>query len=282
MLPGQAGGPLPINCLSMSETSQPSVPFAGINVHAAGDLIDRHRHDYDQLIYVSTGVLAIHTDAGDWVASRDRAIRIPAGTWHQHRVYGAASIHTVGFWPSDAPASNTATNGAPGIEGPIGRAPATADSPSVLAVDGLLRELLLAYTDRELPRDEATRMRAVLHDRLNHAHIAPLRLPAADDPRLAEACALVAADLGTPRTLAWLAGQVGAGERTLNRLYHNEFGMTYPQWRTNLRVFHAMISLAEGATVTETAHACGWATPSAFIDTFARTMGQTPGTYRQP
>jgi methylphosphotriester-DNA--protein-cysteine methyltransferase len=38
--------------------------------------------------------------------------------------------------------------------------------------------------------------------------------------------------------------------------------------------------LAEGATVTETAHACGWATASAFVDTFARTMGQTPGAYR--
>ena len=56
--------------------------------------------------------------------------------------------------------------------------------------------------------------------------------------------------------------------------------MTYPQWRTTLRVFQAMIRLAEGANVTETAHACGWATTSAFIDTFTRSMGQTPGTYR--
>ena len=59
-----------------------------------------------------------------------------------------------------------------------------------------------------------------------------------------------------------------------------KFGMTYPQWRTSTRVFQAMIQLAEGATVTETAHRCGWATTSAFVDTFARTMGQTPGAYR--
>ncbi len=56
--------------------------------------------------------------------------------------------------------------------------------------------------------------------------------------------------------------------------------MTYPQWRTNVRVFHAMIELSDGATVTETAHGCGWATTSAFVDTFTRTMGQTPGAYR--
>jgi AraC-like DNA-binding protein len=55
--------------------------------------------------------------------------------------------------------------------------------------------------------------------------------------------------------------------------------MTYPQWRTQTRVLHALIHLAEGASVTETARRCGFATASAFIDTFTRTMGQTPGQY---
>lgn len=124
---------------------------------------------------------------------------------------------------------------------------------TVVTVDGLLRELLLAYTDPELRPDESGRMWLVLRDRLSRARVRPLTLPAARDPRLAEACELVAADLRRPRTLAWLAGQVGAGERTLNRLFRRE-----------------------------AAHACGWATASAFIDTFARTMGQTPGAYRRP
>ena len=105
-------------------------------------------------------------------------------------------------------------------------------------------------------------------------------LPAAIDPRLAEACELVASDLGTPRPLCALAAAVGAGERTLSRLFRDEFGMSYPQWRTRLRVFEAMILLAGGTAVTETAHRCGWATTSSFIDTFQRTMGRTPGAYR--
>jgi len=245
----------------MSETSQSGIPPASVDACAGGEFIDRHRHDYDQLIYVSTGVLAIDTGQGAWVASRDRAICIPAETWHQHRAYGATSVHTVGFSSGD------------GIS-------LSAGSPTVMAVDGLLRELLLAYTGPGLPPAEARHIRSVLRDRLSHAHVRPLTLPAARDPRLAEACELVTADLRRPRTLAWLAGPVRAGERTLNRLYRSEFGMTYPQWRTTVRVFYAMIRLAEGASVTGTAHDCGWATTSAFIDTFARTMGQTPGTYR--
>jgi AraC-like DNA-binding protein len=217
----------------MSENSQLGLPPAGVETHAAGELIERHRHDYDQLIYVSTGVLAIDTDAGAWVGSRDRAVWIPAGTWHQHRAYGATSVTTIGFTAGDV--------------SPL------AGSPTVVTVDGLLRELLLAYTDPELRPDESGRMWLVLRDRLSRARVRPLTLPAARDPRLAEACELVAADLRRPRTLAWLAGQVGAGERTLNRLFRRE-----------------------------AAHACGWATASAFIDTFARTMGQTPGAYRRP
>jgi hypothetical protein len=178
----------------MSETSQPRVPPAGVEAHAAGELISRHRHDYHQLIYVSTGVLAVTTGQGAWVAARDRAIWIPAETWHEHRAYGPTSVHTVGFSAGD------------GISLPAG-------SPTVLAVGALLRELLLAYTDPGLPPAEAARIRAVIQDRLARAHIRPLTLPAARDPRLAGACELVAADLRSPRTLAWLAGRPGRGGR---------------------------------------------------------------------
>ena len=227
--------------------------------HASGHVIDRHRHDDHQLIYVSTGVLAIRTARGAWVAARDRAVWVPAGVWHEHRFYGRTAFHTVGFAVEDK---------------------ALGDSPAVVAADGLVRELIVACTEPELPAAEAVRLRAVLGDRLRRAAVQPLALPTARDPRLVEACRVVEEDLARPRSLPWLARRVGAGERTLTRLYRTEFGMTYPQWRTAVRVFRAMTALAEGATVTEAGHACGWATTSAFVDTFARTMGQTPGAYR--
>ena len=244
----------------MSQNSHRPLPPTNAHDHAGGAVISRHRHDYHQLIYVSRGVLAIQTEAGAWVASGDRAVWTPATIWHEHRVYGHSSVHTVGF--------------------PAGDAPLPVDVPTILAVDGLLRELLIACTEPDLPEPESQRLRAVLSDRLRRAHVQPLTLPTARDPRLAHACRLVVDDLSRPRTMSWLARSAGVGERTLTRLFRAEFGTTYPQWRTSTRVFHAMIQLAEGATVTETAHRCGWATTSAFIDTFARTMGQTPGAYR--
>jgi len=105
-------------------------------------------------------------------------------------------------------------------------------------------------------------------------------LPAAVDPRLRHACTLVATDLTIGWTLAALGRRVGAAERTLTRLFRTEFAMTYPQWRTQLRLHHATQLLAEGEQVTAVAHRCGWATPSAFIDVYRQVLGHTPGTYR--
>ncbi|WP_028065336.1 AraC family transcriptional regulator [Solirubrobacter soli] len=244
----------------MSEIRHTTFAPTASSLRAAGDRIDRHRHDEHQLVYVSTGVLAVRTSAGRWVASAERAVWLPAGTWHEHRFYGASAFHAVGFELGDAPLADA--------------------EPTVIAVGPLLRELLVACTDETLPEAEVRRIRLVLRDQLRRTRQEPIMLPAAVDPRLAAACSLVNADLGVARPLATLAAEVGAGERTLSRLFREEFGMTYPQWRTRVRVFEAMILLAAGTPVTETAHRCGWATTSAFIDTFQRTMGRTPGAYR--
>jgi AraC-like DNA-binding protein len=231
-----------------------------VQLRAGGERIDRHRHDNHQLVYVSTGVIAVSTAAGRWVASAERAVWLPAQTWHEHRFYGASTFHSVGF--------------------PVDRAPLADREPTVIAVSPLLRELLVACTDETLHAPEVQRIQAVIRDQLRRTRQEPIMLPAAVDPRLAAACALVAADLGTPRPLAALAEAVGASQRTLSRLFRDEFGMTYPQWRTRLRVSEAMVLLAGGTSVTETTHRCGWATTSSFIDTFQQAVGRTPGAYR--
>lgn len=142
-------------------------------------------------------------------------------------------------------------------------------------------ESSIASTGTVASTASATRhIEEVLRDRLRRVTAQPVALPAARDRRLADACRLVEEDLHQPCTLAQLAARVHTSERTLSRLYRDEFGLTFPQWRTRARIFTAMVMLAEGATVTDTAHACGWATTSAFVQTFAQTAGITPGNYR--
>ncbi|CAL9665586.1 HTH-type transcriptional regulator NimR [Streptomyces sp. enrichment culture] len=229
---------------------------------AAGDRIDAHRHDEHQIVYAGSGVLAVTTDAGIWFAPGTRAIWVPAGTVHAHRAHGHLELHLVGL-PAD--------------DNPLGL-----DAPTVLTVGPLLRELIRAYTrDPEDTGPERRRLLAVLRDQLRASPQQPLVLPTPADPRLAAVCALVHADPAEPRTLAGLGAATGTGERTLSRLFRGEFGMTFPQWRTQSRLYHALRMLADGLPVTTVAHRCGWSSASAFIDVFRRSFGCTPGTHQR-
>src|SRR5206468_10357830 len=80
--------------------------------------------------------------------------------------------------------------------------------------------------------------------------------------------------------LAALGQTIGASARTLSRLFHDELGMTFYEWRTQLRVCHALVLLADGHDTTHVAHACGWANPSGFIAAFTSIIGTTPARHR--
>ncbi|MCO1579205.1 helix-turn-helix transcriptional regulator [Crossiella sp. SN42] len=224
---------------------------------AAGSGIDPHRHDDNQIHYAATGVLAVTTDAGRWLAPATKALWVPAGVTHEHRAYGRIELHLIGL--------------------PVTQNPLGLTQPAVLAVGPLLREVIIAYTAMTGDTPERRRLLAVLLDQLRRSPQEPIRLPAARDARLAAVCARLHADPADARTLGEFGAEIGASERTLSRLCRAELGMSFPQWRTQLRLQHALMLLAEDLPVTTVAHRCGWATPSAFIDVFRRAFGHTPG-----
>ncbi|MGW0802908.1 helix-turn-helix domain-containing protein [Nonomuraea sp. NPDC002799] len=258
----------------------------------SGAGIDAHRHDTHQIVYACRGVLSVTTGAGTWVAPANRAIWVPAGTVHEHRAHGNTDLRLVGL-----------------PQNPLGL-----DRPAVLAVGPLLRELIIAYTgdtadtadsaytgdtadtygsaytydiadtddiadsdDEAGSRAERGRLLGVLLDRLRRAPEQPFHLPTTEEPRLAAVCASLRRDPADGRTLAEIAQGAGTSGRTLARLFRRELGMTFPQWRTQLRLHHALLLLADGVPVTAVAHRCGWASASAFIDVFGRAFGYTPG-----
>ncbi|NUS14853.1 MAG: helix-turn-helix transcriptional regulator [Streptomyces sp.] len=240
---------------------------ASIRPLTAGEGIDAHVHAEHQIHYAGRGVLTVTTGAGTWIAPGNRALWVPAGTVHSHRAHGHLDLHTIGL---------------PASVNPLGL-----DAPAALSVGPLLRELILAYTRDDgtagppgaAVRPELRRMREVLLDQLRASPQQPVHLPMPSDPRLGAVCELLHRDPADGRTLAALGARAGAGERTLSRLFRDELGMTFPQWRTQLRLYHAVVLLSEGAPVTAVALRCGWSSPSAFIDVFRRAFGHTPGVH---
>jgi AraC-like DNA-binding protein len=264
----------------MSETRQDAEwhELAGPTYAELGhrDTIGWHYHDVQQLVYPSSGVLAISAAAGTWVVPPQRAVWIPAGVPHAHRAHGPVQLRTLAFSPSAADPPPAAADPPPSAADP----PLPA-SPAVLEVSPLLREIIVALTGDGTPYTarQRTTMEQVALDQLRRVGQLPVRLPALVDDRLRAIAALLRADPADERTLAELGAVVGASERTLSRLFRLEAGMSFPQWRTQFRLQHALVLLADRTPVTTTALACGWSNPSAFIETFRRSFGATPGKF---
>jgi AraC-like DNA-binding protein len=224
--------------------------------------IDWHDHAEQQLLYPSSGLLIVSTTHGSWVVPPQRAVWLPAAVAHAHQAYGATQVRTVAF--------------------PVDVNPLGLTQPTVLSVSRLLRELIIAITDDPARRGEEQHdlKRVALHQ-LKPAPALQFHLPQPGDERLRDVTAILAEDPGSDRTLAELGRAVGAGERTLSRLFRAETGMTFPQWRAQLRLHHSLTLLASGLSVTAAAITCGYSTPSAFTAAFHATFGTTPGTYRK-
>ena len=228
------------------------------------DTIGWHYHDVQQLVYPSSGVLAISAAAGTWVVPPQRAVWIPAGVPHAHRAHGPVQLRTLAFSPAAA------------------ADPPLPPVPAVLEVSPLLREIIVALTSagaEPYTARQRTAMEQVALDQLRRVGQLPVRLPALADDRLRAIAAVLRADPADERTLAGFGLVVGASERTLSRLFRQEAGMTFPQWRTQFRLQHALVLLADRTPVTSTALACGWSNPSAFIEAFRRAFGATPGKF---
>lgn len=226
-----------------------------------GGEMPTHRHDRGHLLYPAAGVLSITTDTGTWIAAASRAVWTPAGSDHRHRSHGRTDMRLIFLAP---------------------RLARTLPSrPAVLAVSPLVREAVLAVTgDAVRSAAGRHRLRHVIVDELARAPEQPLHLPEPRDDRLRAIAALLHRDPADASPLAALGAQVGAGERTLSRLFADELGMSFRRWRTQLRIHHALVLLATGHDVISTALACGWSNPSSFIDAFTAILGQTPGRYR--
>jgi len=224
----------------------------------ADERIEWHFHDRAQLIYPGRGVLQVFTREGSWIVPPLRGVWIPAGVAHSHRARGRTDLLSVGFAASVDPF---------GDGGPV-----------VVDVSPLLREVVLELTGAgALPPATGRLLRQVALDQLRRVTILPLALPHPRDDRLVRIVDQLSSDPSDRRTLAQLGRDVGASERTLSRLFRRETGMSFPQWRGQLRLQHSQLLLASGESVTATAHACGYRSTSAFIEAFRAAFGSTPG-----
>jgi AraC-like DNA-binding protein len=233
--------------------------------YAAGEILQAHRHARGQLIYASHGIMTVTIESsatclgGAWVVPPSQALWMPPGRLHAIRMGGKVAMRTL-YLRDDV-------------------ASFMPDTPQVLAVSQLLRELILRITALSSRADRRGHMTALILEELAAAPNLELRLPMPRDARLLRLCRAVLEHPGDVRRLPKLARIAGASTRSLSRLFQSELGMSFTAWRRQAQLLEALRRLAEGAPVTTVALDLGYSAPSAFTYMFRRALGVVPSRF---
>ena len=149
----------------------------------------------------------------------------------------------------------------------------------VLFVSPLLRELILRAMDLPPLYDERGadgRVMALILDEIAALPAQPLGLRMPKDARLLKLCERVLADLSSRTPIARLGAEVGLSERSVNRLFHRDTGLSFVKWLNQARLLKAFELFDARHSVTRVALDLGYASPSAFAKMFRRTLGKPP------
>ncbi len=99
------------------------------------------------------------------------------------------------------------------------------------------------------------------------------------DKRLRHLCETVIADPTRHETLADWARDTGASPRTVARLFRQELGCTFTQWRQQVILARAVTLAAGRRPINQIAAELGYNSPSAFSAMVRRTVGLAPGQF---
>lgn len=221
-----------------------------------------HRHPRAHLFYCAEGVFQIVRKEATWTVPPTQAVWIPSGVLHS--VYSTQPVSLLSLFVDE-----TATVGLPEV-------------CQVVDISPFVRELIFKAVDVGNEYEAvgaAARLMPVILDELLGLKPAPLSLPLASDKRVRQVIDGLRADPANERSLDDWAPRVGASARTLSRLFLSETGLTFAEWRRQMRLLEAIDRLGKGQAVTRVALDLGYESPSAFIAMFRRTLGASPGKY---
>ncbi len=222
-----------------------------------------HHHRRGQLIYPLQGRFRVHAERQIWAGSPQQAMWIPPGTVHAVEALDDLDVHNVYVRTEDI-------DGLPG-------------SCKVLNVSPLLRELLaFGLTISGSYQEVAEHMRIMLAitDQIRLAEdLTNIHVPTSDDRRLRPILSFMMAHPDDNRSLEDWAEFTHSSTRTLARLFLQETGLTFRQWRQRLRIMEALTRLGDGQSVLTVSMDLGYASQSAFTTMFRKTVGRLPSEF---
>jgi len=222
-----------------------------------------HSHKRGQLISPRRGRFRVWTHGELWQASSQQAMWIPPGVVHSVEALDDLSIHN----------AYVRTDAIPGLP----------ETCAVIPVTPLLRELLAFGMTLPPPatnKEESQRILLAITDQIRSARdIGSIHLATSDNRRLRPILEHLLEHPDDNRSLDDWAAFTGSSTRTLARLFVQDTGLTFREWRQRLRLMEAITRLGTGESVLSISLDLGYASQSAFTAMFRKALGCTPSDF---
>ncbi|HIE5097706.1 helix-turn-helix transcriptional regulator [Stenotrophomonas maltophilia] len=234
------------------------------NDYAAGSSFPAHMHRRGQFAFASCGTISVDTPQGRWLVPPRRACWVPAGVSHGMTMCGPVTMLNA-FISQEAAAAE--------------ELPSTC---CVYGVSELLRQLLEEAIDVPAMYDiegRAGKLMSLLIAEIASMPPLSLHAPLPRDARLARACRKLFNQPSIAVGLDMVAAEAGMSRRTFTRLFREQTGVSFAEWRQQVCLLIAIERLGAGQPVTRVALDLGYASASAFSSAFRRVLGETPSRY---
>jgi AraC-like DNA-binding protein len=226
---------------------------------AVGHTIPLHIHRRGQLLHAVSGIMRVETAEAAWIVPPARALWLPPKWPHSVTMRSQIEMRTVYI---DAAGCRSLPQ-----------------QPVLAEISGLLRELILALLEEPVDYDECDRggiVARLMLTELARPQERRLAVPMPRDLRALRVARALLDDSSIDFDLDRWADEAGASRRTLARIFRNDTGLGFAEWRARLRAIDGLARLSDGASVAATAASVGYASPSAFSAMIHRTLGYPP------
>ena len=231
--------------------------------YPAGLFADKHSHPKAQLIYAVSGVMHVETETTSYIIPPSTALLMPADLEHAIYMDGTVAMRALFLERSAAKGIGDQCRG--------------------ITVSLLLRELIMAACFEPLEWDVSGRGQhivALALDEIQRSSVLSLELPLPTESRLRRVIDALRAQPNNDNSLEEWARIANTSKRTLARLFRQETGLSFRQWRQQARLTAAMSVLSIGASPARAAAVAGFDSQPAFGAAFRKFFGITPGQAR--
>lgn len=235
----------------------------GNDGHESRPLSPPHSHPDAMLAWCYRGTVWVTLQDAMWRLAPGQGVWIPAFTPHTARQEG----DSVGCYTCIPD---------PGLVSPITEA-------TRVLVPRAVQEMMLHLGINDMDTQLRVRIQSVLIEMLQQP--APDlaggdgEVPLPGDERVRPLVEAVLAEPGDTRTARDLFAAHGLHERTVLRVFSNDIGMSFGQWRTGVRMTQAARLIVDGTPIGAAGHRSGYDSTSAFSAAFKGRYGVTPRQY---